>query len=185
MKTPNIPTFASPELQKAVDAARPHLEGADQAMNRVSNDIRALEGYLQSLNLKHEYRYSLGKDFCAAEGEENHVAAMLEYSGGASGTMQEEALVWGKDKTGAYRLLHEVSTWDGSIDVDYPGGPYFWDESTLRREAKPLIETPFDVRKRMYQQHFANFVSSMGEHLRIEKGPPQAGKPALDGEIPF
>jgi len=59
------------------------------------------------------------------------------------------------------RLLYEVSQWDGSIDVDAPCGPYFWDETTLRREAKPLIETKFEMltshlREHLDQEHVTN-----------------------------
>ena len=84
-----------------------------------------------------------------------------------SGTIEEEALVWGPDSNGRPRFLYEVSRWEGYIDVDAPGGPYFWDEATLRSEAKPLIETKFEIRKRMYQ-HLPDFVASLAEHLAVE-----------------
>jgi hypothetical protein len=177
--TPQRPTFASSELQKAVDESRSVLEGVDEAMSRVSSDIKALEAYLQSLNLKHPYRYTLGKGFITESGQEHEVAISLDCTGGASGGIQEEALVWGPDKTGKSRLLYEVSHWQGSIDVDAPGGPLFWDEATLEREAKPLIETRFEIRKRMYVSHFPDFVRAMAKHLQIDQ------KPSDEGEIPF
>jgi hypothetical protein len=49
MNTIQRPAFASPELQAALDDAREALEGADEARNRVSSDIKALESYVVSL----------------------------------------------------------------------------------------------------------------------------------------
>ena len=169
MTTTQPPKFSFPELQKAVDSARPFLEGADQAMTQVSNDIKVLEAYLHGLKLKQEYRLATGKTFAAADGANHEVAASLEMSGSATGFVEEEALVWGKLKNGEFRLLHEVSRWEGSIDVDCPGGPMFWDEKTVNREVKPLIETAFEVRKRLFQQHVVDFVNSLAAQHRIDK----------------
>ncbi|WP_456758631.1 hypothetical protein [Bradyrhizobium sp. USDA 4011] len=65
------------------------------------------------------------------------------------------------------RLLYEVSEWDGYVDVDVPGGPYFWDEITLQRDVKPLIEAKFEVRKRVYNQLPA-FVTALAKHYAID-----------------
>ena len=163
MKNSQTPTFSSPELQKVVAAAKPVLEGVEEARNRVSNDIKALETYLQSLDLKTSFRHPTGE--CFFPEDDRVAAAALEYSGSASGEIREEALVWSEDK-GSFRLLYEVSCWDGSVEVDSPGGPLFRDDNTLRREAKPLIETKFEVRKRMYQ-HLPNFVAHLAKHLDV------------------
>jgi hypothetical protein len=176
MKDSRVPTFSSPELQKVVTDVRPILEGADEARNRVSNDIKALEAYLNSLDLKTSFRYPIGK--MLIPDDEQHAAAALEYSGSASGTVQEEALVWGPDSHSKSRLLYEVSQWDGSIDVDVPGGPYFWDEATLRRETKPLIETKFEIRKRLYE-YLPAFVASLAKHLDVGQ------RLRLDDDVPF
>src|SRR2546430_448541 len=164
MKDVRVPTFSSPELQKVVTDVRPILEGADEARNQVSNDIKALETYLDSLDLKTSFRHPIGK--MLIPDDEQRVPAALEYGGSASGTIEEEALVWGPDSHSKSRLLYEVCQWDGSIDVDVPGGPYFWDETTLRREAKPLIETKFEIRKRVYQ-HLPAFVANLATHLDV------------------
>ena len=182
MKVSQKPTFASPELQKAFDEARPALEGLEDAMSRVSNDIRALETYLQSLSIKHEYRYSLGKGLELDDGQQD-IGAMVQEIGSASGTVKEEALVWGADDKGRFRLMYELSCWDGCFDVDALGGPLFWDESSLRRDAKPIMETRFEIRKRMYEDHFADFVRSLGEHLRIKQIAAPDTKPVGD-DIP-
>ena len=165
MNTVHRPAFASPELQAAIDAARGTLEGADEARNRVSQDIKALESYLAGLRLTTPFRYPLGK--MLVPDDEINVHASLDLSGSASGKIQEDALVLDEDAHGKVRLLYEVSEWDGCVDVDVPGGPYFWQEDTLQREAKPLIETKFEVRKRMYNQ-LPTFVSALAKHYAID-----------------
>jgi hypothetical protein len=110
------------------------------------------------------------------------LAASLEYSGTASGVIQEEALAWTADKTGRFRLLYELTRWDGCVDVDRPGGPFFWDDSTTDCHAKPLIEEKFDVRKRLYS-HLPDFVKALSAHLAIEQLR-TLPEPAND-EIPF
>jgi hypothetical protein len=178
MNTVHRPAFSSPDLQVALDKAREALEGADEARNRVSQDIKALESYLVSLRLTTPFPYSLGKNFVSDD--EQNFAASLESGGFASGKMQEEALVLDEDAHGKVRLLYEVSEWDGYIDVDEPGGPYFWDESTLQRDVKPLIEAKFEVRKRVYSQLPA-FVTALAKHYAIDLNK----LTDWDDEIPF
>jgi hypothetical protein len=156
MSEPLTPTFSSAELQKAVTAARPLLEGIDDARNRVSNDIKALEAYLHRLGLEASFKYSLGRVFVP----ENEVT--LAASGGSSGEFKEESLVWGEYRTGTWRLLYESRHWDGYVDVDGTDGPFFCDESTLKQDVKPLIETKIDIRERMYQ-HLPSFVSALAK----------------------
>ena len=181
MKASLRPLFSSPELQKAIAETRPVLEGVDAARNRVSNDIKALEGYLQELALRASFRYPLGKCFVTDAGHGQYVGAAIEYNGTASGNIEEEALLWGEDRTGKFRLLYERSRWEGYVDVDVPGGPLLWEEETLEREARPLIESKFDVRKRMYQ-HLPHFITALAEHFSIE---PRGNQQISRDEIAF
>ena len=77
MKNSQTPTFSSPELQKVVAAAKPVLEGVDEARNRVSNDIKTLETYLQSLDLRTSFRHPTGE--CFFPEDDRVAAAALEY----------------------------------------------------------------------------------------------------------
>ncbi len=157
------------ELQDAVDKVGPALEGADDVRNRVSNDIKTLEAYLQQLDLKTPFRFPLGKAFVPEENEQ-YLQASLDWGGCASGSIQEEALVWGPDSTGRFRVLHEINSWEGSIEVDVPGGPYFWDESTLKTETKPLIETKFETRPIKHCGHMVPLsICNGGGGGRVEK----------------
>ena len=159
------PAFSSPELQATFDKVRDTLEGADEARNRVSRDIKALESYLISLNLTTPFRHPLGK-YLIPENEQT-VASSLEYGGCASGKIAEDALVLDKDVNGKVRLLYEVSEWEGYVEVDMPGGPWFWEEDTLNRDIKPLIETKFEVRKQAYRQLPA-FLTALAKYYAID-----------------
>lgn len=170
MNTVHRPVFTSTELQAALDNAK--------ARDRISQDIKALEGYLVSLSLPAPFRHSLGKTL--VPDDEQNVAASLEFGGSASGKIQEDALLLDEDAQGKVRLLYEVSEWEGYVDVDMPGGPYFWDENTLRRDVKPLIETKFEVRKQVYNQLPA-FIASLAKYYAID--PKKLTD--WDDEIPF
>jgi hypothetical protein len=178
MNTISRPAFASPELQAALDKARKVLEGADEARNQVSQDIKALESYLVSLRLIPPFRFTLGMSL--VPDDQRYIAASLEYGGSASGKIREEALVLDEDARGNVRLLYEVSEWDGYVEVDVPDGPYFWDEDTLQRDVKPLIETKFETRKQVYSQLPA-FVTALAKHYVID--PNKLAN--WDDEIPF
>lgn len=159
------PAFSSPKLQAALDKASETLEGADEARNKVSDDIRALETYLIGLRLTTPYRHPLGK-YLIPDNEQT-VASSLEFGGCAPGKVAEDSLVLGEDGNGKVRLLYETCQWVGQVEVDVPGGPYFWDESTLERDVKPLIETKFEIRKKAYGR-LPEFVIALAKHYAID-----------------
>jgi hypothetical protein len=166
MNAVSPPAFSSPELQAAIDKAREALEGADEARNRVSQDIKTLESYLIGLNLAPPFRYSFGK-YLIADNDQD-VAASLEYGGSADGKIGEDALLLDKDASGKVRLLYEVCEWEGCVEVDGPGGPFFWNDETLKRDVRPLIETKFETRKRVYNHHLPAFVIALAKHYAID-----------------
>jgi hypothetical protein len=172
MSESKVPAFSSPDLQQAISDARGALEGFDDARNQVSADIKQLEAYLESLGLKSSFRHALGKEYVNYDDQSSQQVAMsLEFGGSAAGIIREEALVWTEGQGGRFRLMFEVTEWDGSVDVDIPGGPYFWDVSTQRRETRPLIESKFETRKRMYG-NLPDFVKALAAHLKVDSRPP-------------
>ncbi len=167
MSIPN-PNFHCDELEQAVSAARPIIENVDELRNRVSADIKALGTRLNGL--RYPFEYPLGKGFVVPECDGNYVAAALEDCGCTSGEVHEESLAWETDATGRFRFVYALSKWDGSIEVDMPGGPLFWDESTMTRDAKPLIETKWEIRKRLFRK-LPDFVRALGKHFAVEPVP--------------
>ena len=173
MSNPNTPSFSSSELQAAYDGSKSALEGFEEARNKVSQDIRALEAYLGSLDLRAPFRYATGKCIVADPDQpDQNIAAALEWSGSASGIIEEDALLWA-EHNGAWRLLHERTRWEGSVDLDVPGGPYFCDEKTAQRTVKPLIETKLQIRKDLYPR-LADFMRALSDYVSIREGMPLA-----------
>jgi hypothetical protein len=163
-----VPSFSNQELQTAVAKVRPILEGVDEARNRVSNDIKVLEAYLQRLDLKTPFRFSTGKGFVPPEGREELEAGNLREYGSAAGEIEEESLLWSDGGNGNFRLLYERNRWQGGIEADAPGGPLWWDDTSLRREVKPLIETKFEIRKRMYA-YLPDFALGLAKGLDVNQ----------------
>lgn len=176
--------FSSPELREAVANAKPILEGVEEAKNRVSSDIRALEAYLESTEAKTRFRLALGMALAVSEAQTDFdIRYALDEIGSASGTIEEEALLWDRDAKGRFRLLYEYSCWEGHVDVDAGtyGGPFFPDQSTLKRETKPLIEAKFDIRKRMWRE-LPRFVTLLAQELDVYD---RHNAQELEEEIPF
>lgn len=178
MNPPSNPQFCSEQLQSAVDAAKEVFENLEESRTRVSNDIKKLEAYLVQQGLKEPFRFGLGKAFEFRDGER----CDLQDCGSASGFINEEAIVWSAHEGERFRLLYEFSKWEGGVDIDGGGDPYYWNEDTLARESKPLIETKFDIRKRVYAS-LADFIDALRKHLTV-KTPNMP--PEFDGTgVPF
>lgn len=109
---------------------------------------------------------------------------MMENFEGSACVVQEESLLWDQDKSGKYRLLYEIKKWEGCIDADAPGGPYFCFESTLQTDTKPLIESKFEVRKRMYA-HLALFLRGLAREVSIEPDSAFDAQIRADIDVPF
>jgi len=109
---------------------------------------------------------------------------MMEYYEGSPCIVQEESLLWAQDKSGKHRLLYEIKKWDGCVDFDAPGGPYFCDESTLKIDTKPLIESKFEIRKRMYA-HLDVFLRGLARDVSIEPAIAFDAQHGMNTDIPF
>jgi hypothetical protein len=169
--TSNTPVFSSPDLQKAMDAVRPALEGEEAARNRVSNDIKALEAQLESHKIKTLVRFSIGFDLeKPIDMEESEFIWRLSDFGTGPARVTETFLVWGPDANGRNRLLHEVVKCEGFFNREPANGAtgIFPDpQLEFFREVRPLLECKFEVRKAMYE-HLPAFVTKIGEALTIK-----------------
>ena len=174
--------FHSDDLQKAIAETAPVLENLEGIRNKVSQDIKNLEDYLQKIGVNTPFRLFFGKCFVPPEDQSDcDTRFMLEESGSGSGEIHEECLAWDQDKTGKFRLLHELNRWEGGVEVDAPGGPFFWNNDTHSCQSRPLIETKFEVRKR-FSKELPRFVRALSKHL---VGEPFVEPPLASDEIPF
>jgi hypothetical protein len=171
VKDPSEPTFRSIELQQAFQSTRAIIEGLDEARDRVSNDIKSLEAYLQSVNLRQPFRHSIG------------MSQPKDDDGSIDGRrIQEEVLAWDQENTSSrFRLLYEVTTWPGHVDIYEYGGtpdtPAFVSKVNAPRErrVKPLIETKFETRRRLHA-HLPDFVNGLAKHVGVGGGLKEGAK---------
>src|SRR5437016_14292661 len=107
MRNHQTPTFSSPELQASVAKAQPILEGSDEARNRISNDIRELENWLQRLDLKRSFKFPLTPRIVT----ENSAVTYSRSPASPIGLVEEqEALLWDEDdKSKMFRLLYAMT----------------------------------------------------------------------------
>ena len=174
----SLPTFSSPELQKAFEESRYHLDNADVTRNLVSEDIKALEAYLESTVPKAAFRFSMGFSVEKPDSEMSDVAFMSNVAdcGSGAANIREKSILWDKDANGRARLLYEERLAPGYFDVDTTGGPYFPDwGNTLNVEVKPLIECKFEVRKEAHP-YLASFLVGLTDSVHV---------PSVDGGLPI
>jgi hypothetical protein len=171
VKESSEPAFHSVELQRAFQSARLVVEGFGSARDKVSNDIKSLEAYLQSVNLRQPFRHSIG------------MSQTKNDDGSIDGhRIQDEVIAWDQENTGRrFRLLYEVTTWPGHIDMyEYGaklGAPAFVSKTNAPRvrRVKPLIETKFETRRRLYA-HLPDFVNGLAKHVSVDGGLDQGAK---------
>lgn len=174
--TKSLPTFSSPELQKAFEDSRYYLDNADTTRNLVSEDIKGLEAYLEATVPKAVFRHSMGLSLEKPDGEMSEAAFMSSVAdcGSGAANIREKSLLWGKDANGRTRLLYEDRVCTGYFDVDTNAGPYFPDwGNTLGIEVKPLIECKFEVRKEAHG-HLAEFLTGLKDSVHV---------PSIDGGL--
>ena len=112
--------FHGSALHQAVAALGPVLGGEEAHRNRVSQDIKALEAYLQSLPCQMPFRWFLGRDFDTALVPP--IAAKPLHAT-VQGAAQGVALVLalGPNPKGKTRLFLEVSLDFPASDLGSPG----------------------------------------------------------------
>ena len=141
--------FHGSALHQAVAALGPVLGGEEAHRNRVSQDIKALEAYLQSLPCQMPFRWFLGRDFDTALVPP--IAAKPLHAT-VQGAAQGVALVLalGPNPKGKTRLFLEVSLDFPASDLGSPGRGANAPVERRYRECKPLIEHTWAVRAKVY-----------------------------------
>jgi len=140
--------FNSDLLQSYFETAKPILDNISKIKDAISEDIKLFEGYLKSINFPENFRYQI--DCRNAFDEEE-----CEYLG------IEESLLWNCEKK---RLFFVKTTYpiigDGSMWDVY--SPHIAIE-------KPLIETPFEVRKIVCTgNHLGKLLHAIAEKYDVE-----------------
>lgn len=157
--------FTSPELQKAFESAKPILEKITETKNRISTEIKNVEKFFQSLDINEliSYLATNPNQLCNVNCEQ-----IGEYCATGNGTATEEYLIWDNKKK---RLMYVENSYQASIDLDSII-QIDLDTSTLKNIIeKPLIETTFDIRKRIYEDHLSSFISYVAKKFEVIEKP--------------
>lgn len=172
-----VPSFNHPELQQAFESFGDCVERYHAKLDDISNDIRALESFLHSKNLRWEIEYrceprvrvDAGKYvpelmpkrsalifYETEERPDHHLRANLP------GTAESQALIWAEDEKGKFRLFYECCLAKGTFD---PRGEHFFpnmESETVER--RPLIETKLETRAAMHK-HLYKFLDRVALDL--------------------
>lgn len=156
--------FTSPELQKSFESAKPILEKITETKNRISNEIRNLENFFQSLDINESIPYTVTNPNIMGN---INFEQFCGFSGG-HGIATEELLFWDHIKK---RILYIHNEYEASVTLSDElalNDTIDLDFSTLKTLLnRPLIETTFDIRKKMYESHLSNFITHVAKKFEV------------------
>jgi hypothetical protein len=146
---PARPKFSNPRLQQVFDEAAPRLEGFQAQLNRISEDIKSLEKYLEASGV----RLELSVRF---ETSETVLDDPPDVTGNYCGAIHQDAayVEWAPSEPGGrWRVMYKKVRSHGEIDLCEEiiiGGPTFNRDSEVL-DLRPLIETPAATRLGAYK----------------------------------
>lgn len=167
--------FSNISLQKiSIDAesvTSTHL----QSLDRISNDIKALEERLKNSGVPFTFYYVLSSDDRRYHGIGHRMVDVYEEASYQSEFIEQtdNCLVWGKCEDGQYRLTHNIYITDNEIDkYDDGNGQY---AEKVRNDgkpklcfSKPLIETKSHFRVKI-EKELVPFYKGILEALRTKR----------------
>lgn len=158
--------FTSQKLQQSFDAAKPILEKIIETKNFVSAEIKNLEKYFQSLNINESISYLATNpnntgNICFDQ--------FSEHSGSGIGISTEELIIWDDNKK---RIMYVLNEYEASVDFvsaeigNHPPVDLNMDSRKTIVE-KPLIETTFEIRKQIYENHLSDFLTHVAKKFEV------------------
>jgi len=161
------PAFHSRSLQEALAEAAPHLENIPQNLDAISEDIKTLERYLETVGVRvpvslpmghgEEYGNTQSGKHCDLSTEVEEFNEIVEW-----------AQVQGKDR---WRILYRKVRRTGTLQTTYDGSSAPWSLSWKDAETvttTPLIETPLPIRLRGFKQ-LPQLLRTLGEHVTVTR----------------
>jgi hypothetical protein len=135
--------FSDERLQKAAAEGKSALEQRIQKLDKISNDIRQLERYLEESGVRERIEHKFSGGACCV----GDLEALKEFGENPAEEVCEY-LVWEKsDNPDRWRLTYVKTRRDGWFSDCIPDGFSFEDEPK-KVDHRPLIETPAEVRLR-------------------------------------
>lgn len=136
--------FSSVELQNAFEKAKPVLESIVKTKNIVSEEIKLLETFLQSQSIT---------DFFSIQITNPYYPINLTLGLNDELVSNEERLIWDAEKK---RIIYQHNQYKSESVED--GTVLFDSETKKNLLCKPLIETSFDIRKKVYEKYLSVFL---------------------------
>ena len=160
--------FTSIDIQIAFDEAKPVLENITLIRNTVSEEIKNIEKFFQTNTLPDDFSLIITDpyDFGAQPDP-------------VEDKLVEELLLWKADKK---RIHYQCNYYDYLFcteSIRFRHQP----ESKKTILDAPLIETRFEIRKRVYENHLANFIKEISKVYRVHSL--QINEGVVIAEFPF
>ncbi|HLB57062.1 MAG TPA: hypothetical protein VJK30_07030 [Coxiellaceae bacterium] len=157
--------FNSSYLQSCFDTNKSVLDNINEIKNSISSDIKQLENYLKSINIGESVTYvatdpTQSRNYCEP-------------------ISIEEKLSWDKIQN---RLIYEKSEYEG--EIHYYENSFDIDLSSRKIIIeKPLIETPFEIRKHVYESgYLGDFLLYVASKFSINK---KLNEWKIHDDVPF
>ncbi len=159
--------FNSKRLQSCIDLTKPVLDKIHEIKDSISEDIKQLEKYFKTTNISESFQYIISDPWSVS-----NVACKLDRFGQGDGIATEEYLKWDHE---IKRLIYVRKEYDASVNLSLPdkeaeliGYVHFNKSHPINSINKPLIETSFDVRKRMFEHnHIEEFLFAIAKRYDV------------------
>jgi len=132
--------FTPQKLQDAFNIAEPIIKSIPEIQDTVSKEIKDLESFFQENQLPLDLCFEISSTVSGG-GDHDH------------GVEEKEFLIWCASEK---RLFFKRIQYDFVFDCG-SGNIYYQNEKEVFNQC-PLISTPFEIRKRIHENHLDNFV---------------------------
>lgn len=149
--------FSSVELQTAFDNSKSILENITLIKDTISEEIKFLEKFLKTQAIDDDFTYTITSPF-------NPISLNIVYDGEHNNVCtNEELLIWDSEKK---RIIYQHNQYL-PIDCINDGRVFFSYETLSSLINRPLIETPFEIRKKVYERHLSPYLLEITNKYRL------------------
>lgn len=146
--------FQSKDLQEVYENSRNTLENIAVIQDQISQDIKTLEKYLGKIGFSEHFIYQIDHGFVAEDDGSLPMSLVLDICG----KFCRELLIWDPELK---RLLYSSEEQRASLCTDERKYHFDGDYTEITPK-KPLIETKFQIRKKMFA-HLPKFLNLIAE----------------------
>lgn len=158
-----LPSFNSYDLHKAVEAASEKLNLFQNDLNRISEDIKKLEGHLVRKGINVPARV-----LCAEEFNVDRITEDMDFGAYGYGTLVEHYVSWEETEKSGFRLMYTHLRQQNCARTLRRGNrvPHGDEGEVEIVEKRPLIETKAAVRMQAHE-HLPKLVEALSGRINI------------------